>query len=219
MVKFEEKEFVKFYLGDKNIRSHIDALHAAAPHADMYTGKIVEGIIKKINCHGIIGTVSRDNADLNRYPDQKNSKAIKEYRQTIGNILEHMGILNEEKERVMKPYLHLAIHGIKNKVHGPEVIEIGTRSGKTCSPEVKKWLRGELDGGAWEILVDKEKIGDPSKIVHRFGDKISDLYYTGYGENFNTFQIEISRTLREKHQIELINIFSGIISSFNEEFK
>lgn len=219
MVKFEEREFVKFYLGDKNIRSHIDALHAAAPHADMYTGKVVEGVIKKINCHGIISTVSRDDADLNRYPNQKNSEAIKKYRQTIKGILEHIGILNEENERVIKPYLHLAIHGIRNKVHGPETIEIGTRLGKTCSKEVKEWFEGELDGGDWEILIDKKKTGDPSKIVHRCGDKISNLYYRGYGENFNTFQIEISRTLREKYQNELIDMFSDIIISFNEKFK
>lgn len=219
MVKSEEKEFVKFYLGDKNIRSHIDALHAAAPHADMYTGKIVEGVIKKINCHGIISTVSRDDADLNRYPNQKNSEAIKEYRQAIKDILEHIGILNEENEILIAPYLHLAIHGIQNKVHGPKSIEIGTRLGKTCSPKVKDWFLRKLKSQDWKILTDKKKIGDPSKIVHRCGGKISGLYYMGYGANFNTFQVEISRTLRENHQNELITMFSDIIISFNEEIK
>ena len=218
MVNFTKKRFIKFYLGDKGIRTHIDALHAAPPKSDKYTGEIAEGIIKKINCHGIIATVSRNNADLNRLPNQKNKEAIKEYRQTIKDILKHTGILNEN-EKLIKPYLHLAIHGIRNTVHGPLSIEIGTRSGKTCSPEVKDWFIEKLKGCDWEIQIDKKKIGDRSKIVHRWGDEISGSYCFGYGSNFNTFQIEISRTLRENYQDEIIDIFGDIIISFNETFK
>ncbi len=218
MANFVERKFIKFHLGDKGIRTHIDALHAAPPCSDKYTGEIVEGVIKEINCHGIIATVSRTIADLNRLPNQKNEEAIKEYRQTIKDILEHIGILNEN-EKLIKPYLHLAIHGIRNTVHGPLSIEIGTRSGKTCSSEVKDWFIEKLKGCNLKIQIDKNKIGDSSKIVHRWGDKISGLYYFGYGSDFNTFQIEISRTLREKHKNDLIYLFSDIIISFNEAFE
>ncbi len=217
MVNFTKKRFIKFYLGDKGIRTHIDALHAAPPKSDKYTGEIAEGVIKKINCHGIIATVSKTIADLNRLPNQKNEDAIKEYRQTIRGILEYIDIL-DDNDKLIKPYLHLAIHGIRNTVHGPLSIEIGTRSGKTCSPEVKDWFIEKLKGCDWEIQIDKKKIGDRSKIVHRWGDK-SGSYYFGYGSNFNTFQIEISRMLRENHQDELIDIFRDIIISFNETFK
>lgn len=218
MPNFVERKFVKFYLGDDGIRTHIDALHAAPPKSDKYTAEIVEGIIKVINCHGIIATVSRTIADLNMLPNQKNEEAIKEYRQTIRGILEYIDIL-DDNDKLIKPYLHLAIHGIRNTVHGPLSIEIGTRSGKTCSPEVKEWFIDKLKGCDLEIQIDKKKIGDRSKIVHRCGDKISGLYYFGYGSNFNTFQIEISRMLRENYQDELIDIFSDIIISFNETFR
>jgi len=46
-------------MGSKKIRSHIDALHAYSPKADEFTGDIVEGVVNKINCSGIIAIVSR----------------------------------------------------------------------------------------------------------------------------------------------------------------
>jgi len=100
-----------------------------------------------------------------------------------------------------------------------EDIEIGTLHGKTCSPEVKDWFVNEIEKHIKNLQIDRRFSGDPSKSVHRCGDQTSDLNYLGYGTNFNTFQMEISRTLREKHQKELINIFSDIIIRFNEEFK
>jgi hypothetical protein len=216
MINFIGRKFIKFYLGDKGIYAHIDALHAAPPQADEYTGEIVEGVIKKINCHGIIATVSRTIADLNRPPNQKNKEAIKEYRQTIKDILKHIGILDENK-KASRPYLHLAIHGMTNKWDND--IEIGTLHGKTCSLDVKEWFVGEIEKHVKKSQTDGSFPGDPSKSVHRLGDQTSSLNYLGYGNNFNTFQIEISRTWREKHQKELIKIFSDIIIQFNEKFK
>ncbi len=215
MVNFERGKVIKYYFGSKSIRSHIDAVHAVT---EFFTGEIVEGVIKKINCHGIVGTVSRTVVDLNRFPNNQNKEAIEEYRLIIKHILKHLDVLDKD-DKLVKPYLHLAIHGIKDSVHGPNVIEIGTRDGETCSSEVKEWFIKELNVNGFEIQIDTKKIGDPSKIVHRWGDNVSDLYYSGYGENFNTLQIEISRTLREKYRNEFIGIFSEIIRNFNETFK
>jgi hypothetical protein len=217
MVNFIQERFIKFYLGNKEIRSHLDAVHAVPPGADVFTDIIVEGVINKINCHGIISTVSRTEADLNRYPCPQNKEAIKEYRSTIKDILKYINIL-DKNDKLIKQYLHLAIHGIRDSVHGPLAIEIGTRFGETCSPEIKEFFIKKIIGNGFEIHIDKEKKGDPSKKVHRLGDKVSDLNYSGYGENFNTIQIEISRNLRENQQAKLIDIFSDIIIGFNYGF-
>lgn len=216
MVNFERGEYIKYYVGSNKIRSHIDAVHAVPPKAELFTGEIVERVITSINCNGIISTVSRTIADLNRLPNQQNEEAIKEYRSVIKDMLNRFHIL-DKNGKLTKPYLHLAIHGIKDTVHGPKVIEIGTLIGKTCSPEVKKWFADKLVGNGFELQIDTKMSGDISKKVHRWGDKVND--YLGYGENFNTFQIEISRTLREKHRNELIDIFSETIINFNETFK
>lgn len=216
MANFTNKKFIKFYMGSKKIRSHIDALHACPPKADEFTGDIVEGVVNKINCSGIIAIVSRTIVDLNRPRNSNNEEAIDEYRQTIREILGHIGNL-DGNGKLSRPYLHLAIHGMKNKWN--EDIEIGTQYSKTCSPEVKEWFDSEIKKNFKRIQIDVRFCGDSSKSVHRCGDQTKDFNYLGYGNNFNTFQIEISRTLRENYQKKLINKFSDIVNHFNEKFK
>ena len=216
MEKFTEKKYIKFYLGSKDIRSHIDAIHAALPCSDKFTDDIVEGVVNKINCSGIIAIVSRTIVDLNRPRNSNNEEGIDEYRQTIREILGHIGNL-DGNGKLSRPYLHLALHGMKDKWNAD--IEIGTLHGKTCSPEVKKWFVSEIKKHFRRVQIDGRFCGDPSKPAHRCGDKISDTEYLGYGKNFNTIQIEISRTLREKNQKDLIGIFSNIILKYNREFK
>jgi hypothetical protein len=210
MANFIEKKFIKYYLGSKEIRSHIDAVHAYPPKADEFTGDIVKGVVNKINCSGIIAIVSRTIADLNRPRNSNNKEAIDEYRQTIREILEHTNAL-DENGRLSRPYLHLAIHSMRDR---DKEIEIGTLHGKTCSPEVREWFVNEIKKRVKKVQIDRRFPGDSSKSVHRCGDQTSDLNYSGYGNN-----LEISRTLRENHQKELINIFSDIIIHFNEGFK
>ena len=216
MANFTNKKFIKFYMGSKKIRSHIDALHACPPKADEFTGEIVEGVVNKINCSGIIAIVSRTIIDLNRPRNSNNEEGIDEYRQTIREILRYIGNL-DRNEKLLRPHLHLAIHGMKDE--GNVDIEIGTLHNKTCSPEVTKWLVNEIQKHDKKVQIDGRFPGDSSKPVHRCGDQTSDLNYLGYGNNFNTFQIEISRMLREKNQKELIDIFSNIILKYNSEFK
>lgn len=216
MEKFTEKKYIKFYLGSKDIRSHIDAIHAALPCSDKFTGDIVEGVVNKINCSGIIAIVSRTIVDLNRPRNINNEEGIDEYRQTIREILGYIGNL-DGNGKLSRPYLHLALHGMKDKWNVD--IEIGTLHDKACSPEVKEWFVSEIKKHFRRVQIDGRYCGDPSKSVHRCGDKISDTEYLGYGKNFNTVQIEISRTLREKNQKDLIGIFSNIVLKYNREFK
>jgi len=214
---FTRKKFIRFHLGTKQIRSHIDAVHACPPKADEFTGDVVEGVVNKIDCSGIIAIVSRTEADLNRPRNSNNKEAIDEYRQTLREILEHIDNL-DENGMSSRPYLHLAIHGMMEDKRN-EDIEIGTLHGKTCSLLVRDWFVNEIENHIKKFQIDRRFPGDPSKSVHRCGDQTSDLNYLGYGANFNTFQIEISKTLRENRQKELVDIFSDIISRFNEQFE
>jgi len=215
MADFTDKKFIKFHLGDKKIRSHLDAVHAYPPQADEFTREIVEGVIDKINCSGIIAIVSRTRADLNRPRDNQNKDAIDEYRATLKFMLEHIGIL-DENGKLVKPYLHLAIHGMKDEWN--QDVEIGTLRRQSCAAEVREWLVKEFAKHIERYKVDNQFPGDPSKLVHRYGDQTSDLNYLGYGANFNIVQIEISRTLREKRQKLLVDIFSDLVIGFNEKF-
>lgn len=214
-MSFIEKKFIKFYLGNKKIHSHLDAVHAYPPKADEFTDIIVKGVLDNINCSGIISTVSRTVADLNRTRNTNNEDAINEYRQTIEEILEHLNILNKNG-KLSKPYLHLSIHGMKDR---DSEIEIGTLNNKTCSPEVKKWLVSKIKEYKKKVQIDEIFPGDSSKLVHRCGEQRSNSNYLGYGNSFNTFQIEINRTLRKNQQKGLIKMLSDIVICFNREFK
>jgi hypothetical protein len=216
MIEFIPCSYIKYYLGNENMRVHVDALHAQAPKEEIFTAQLVEGIVEKTGCSGIIATVSRTLVDLNRPRNASNSKAIDEYRQTIKMILTHIHALNE-KNQLTAPYLHLSFHGMKDDWN--QDVEIGTRYGTSCSKEIKDWFVAEVDKHIDRYQVDGKFSGDPSKPVHRYGDTNSDLSYIGFGDYFNTFQIEISRDLRENHLDLLINLFSGTILRFSEEFQ
>lgn len=220
-LKFIRRNYVKYNKGTGFLCCHVDAQHAALPEADRFTGKIAAKLISQTGCAGIISTVSRTKADLNRGPDGKNNEALQEYRDAIKELLNHLGILDDEKHQVTKPYLHLSIHGMKDVHHGPYAIEIGTLHGQSCSPEIKAWFQTILTTKSQEILpkidviFDERFWGDKSIVFHRLGDEED---YPGYGFNFHTFQIEVSRTLRENYLSEIVELFSQIIVDFQTKF-
>ena len=215
MKEFIEKKFVKFCLGSKEVHCHIDAVHASPPKHDKFTGDIVEGIAKEINCSAIIATVSRTIADINRSRNEENGEAIDEYRASIRQILEHLNIIDIDGT-LLKPYLHLAIHGMKDKNNNE--IEIGTRYGATCSEHVKNWVVEEIIKSFTSTGIDRNFPGDPSKSVHRLGDLNNNQNYSGYRENFNTIQLEFSLRLRQNHRKEIIKMLGDLILKFSRVF-
>ncbi len=76
----------KKYLKDINL--HIDAVHAQSPNSDQYTGEIVQAVVDRVNCSGIIATISRTVMDINRPINNQNTPAIGEFRNTIKEIIE-----------------------------------------------------------------------------------------------------------------------------------
>lgn len=220
-LNYIQKNYLKYNNGKGFICGHVEALHAMPPAADLYTDKIVEKLVKKTGCAGIISTISRKNADLNRMPNGSNDEAIKEYRNTVKEIINFLGILDPTSKEIVKPYLHLSFHGMKDTHYGPFAIEIGTLMGRTCSSEMRTWFKNSLETNAKKhlpnlvVVFDKKFIGDESISFHRLGDG---QYYQGYKQHFHTFQIEISRTLRGKYCRELVYLFAEIIMDFQKEF-
>jgi hypothetical protein len=220
-LKFIHQQYLKYNKGKGFICCHVEALHVIPPYAELATDHIVENLIKQTGCAGIISTVSRDNADLNRKPNENNTKGITEYRNTIKDIIEYLDILNNVPHYLTMPYLHLSFHGMKDDHHGPYAIEVGTFDGLSCSPEIKSWFKEMLLKKTHEvspeikIIFDKKFNGDESIVYHRLGDGNG---YPGYGKHFHTFQVELSRSLRSKQYSKIIEIFSQIIMQFQETF-
>lgn len=220
-VSFIQQSFMKYNKGKGFLCCHVDAQHAAPPEADQFTDTIATQLISQTGCAGIIGTVSRTKADLNREPDGKNNEALREYRSTINDILLYLNILDPQTYQVMKPYLHLTIHGMKDVHYGPYGIEIGTLHGQACSPKVRDWFHKTLVEQSQKLLpklnivFDQKFVGNSSIMFHRLGDKED---HPGYGANFHTFQIELARTLRKDYQSEIIALLSRIILQFQDAF-
>jgi N-formylglutamate amidohydrolase len=203
MINWQNGKYVKYYLGKKTLRAHLDAVHACNPKADLYTRNIVEGVVESTNCSGIIALISRTEADLNRVQNLQNADAINELRGCVKSILLNTNKFN--KGAIMLPHLHLAIHGMKDCGHD---IEIGTRNGETCSAQVREWILKEIKDKFENTIIDQFFIGDSSKRHNR----------QEYGKNFNTFQIEICKTLRMNKRKELIDLFSNVVLEFNSRF-
>ena len=211
MITFKEGKYIAYYLGNPNINCHIDAVHSKRPQGEINTKKLVIEIIKNTNCSGIYALISRKHMDLNRPLNETNKTAILEYRTAVFSILNHLKILDNNKE-LIRPYLHLALHGMRDNAQ--KEIEVGTRNNQTCSDEILIWFRKKLEEISKELfnrdlkIVYNEKLkGNSSKGVHR--DK--------YGSLFNTIQIEINRTLRTKYFNKIIEILSKIINNFYQE--
>lgn len=220
---FEQKEFIKVKHATYTPWVLIDAVHAQKPHSDAHTGEIAELVAERTGCHCIIAIVSRDDVDLNRPPSTgtRSETAVREYRDSIKSMLRDGKIL--ESGKLQHPFLHLAIHGIRDD-YGLD-IDLGTRYGKSCSPLIRNWIYKEftenIDALSWnkqkpKPVLDRLFPGDPSKAVHRQGNR--GYAYSGYGENFNTVQIEYAYWLRNKHRKELVDMLCQVIGQFRRDF-
>eukprot|EP01029_Cantina_marsupialis_P030234 TRINITY_DN8077_c0_g1_i1.p1 TRINITY_DN8077_c0_g1~~TRINITY_DN8077_c0_g1_i1.p1 ORF type:complete len:215 (+),score=24.45 TRINITY_DN8077_c0_g1_i1:577-1221(+) len=209
----KHKQHIKYNIGRQDLNCHIDAVHAENPRADLFTGDITSEVIKNINISGIIATTSRTIMDINRPRERKNAPAIDEYRNAIREIIESKNILDEQN-KLIQNYLHIALHGIRDDRNVD--FEIGTRNGETCSDEILDWFLRRLETVSKKISVNKLFPGDRSKSFHRYGDPDTD--YQGYGDKFQTIQVEISNNLRRNRQKELCDFFAQILIEFDNVF-
>lgn len=215
-MEYQEREYLKYRVGEDAPNVLVDAVHAKSPRADLHTGEIADRVAEESGCHCIIATVSRTQADLNRPPKRSDGpQAIHEYRRTIAQILSEAERLGDDG-RLHRPFLHLAVHGWKDNY--PSDVEVGTRWGNSCSPEIQEWIVQSLqrwtdtfEGERPIITVNQYKWGDESKVYHRKGD---DENYLGYGEGFNTVQLEFAYWLRSGHRVKVIRVLSEMARKF-----
>jgi N-formylglutamate amidohydrolase len=208
---YVQLDYFKYAAGNSQPQVLIDAVRAAPPEADLYTGEISEQVARETGWHCIIATVSRTVVDLNRYPHGTNSSAISEYRETIFNLLKTSDLLSSD-EKLKKPFLHIAVHGTKDRPDRD--LEIGTVHGASSSLDHQNWFVSNLN----ELL---QTVQFPTKtniaIVHNmhfWGDPSKTVHRARYGENFNTIQIEIGRWLRENYRKQMIDILGKLVRSF-----
>lgn len=218
---FISKHYVRFRSGDRNPYVLIDALHAAPPRAEVFTGEIVERVSAGTGCHCIVSTVSREVADLNRHPDFGNGAAVEEYRETIRDLLTS-GRALDENGRLRFPCLHLSLHGMRNRPN--KDVELGTYFGRSCSDQILQWLLDHFGMWASDLgncqrqpkIVDNDPddglYGHPVIATHRWGEDSSG--YAGYGHHFNTVQIELAYWLRRCHREELVTLLTSIAEEF-----
>lgn len=217
MLSFKYLNYLKFYIGDQDLRCHLDAVHAKPPKSDLYTEEIVFNTIRETRCSGIIATVSRVIADLNRNRNINNTEAVDEYRRVLRKILKNKKIIGKTG-RLTVPYLHLTVHGMANRP-GFDV-EIGTFKGASCSQDFRTWFINNFQKHLQSYIpgvnmkYDYRLWGYPSLAQHRLGDSFSN--YPGYGNNFNTVQLEFSKRLREEKRREIIKILRNIILDFHD---
>lgn len=232
-MEYEQGRFLKYSYG--NLCCHLDAVHATRPSFDeaagvvggtkrwdIYTAELISGAAA-CGCTGIIATVSRLSADLNRGPEHQapfQKEALQEYRQVIRNNLGRLSILSD-RGRLVRPYLHLAIHGMGDHWWGKNAIELGNRRGcsdQTCSGNIFHWflfsLKNKLDDRlpGVRIVSNRHFTGDPSLAYHRYGY----CDYRGYGQHYNAIQLEISYTLRRDYRGELVAVLVEIAREFHQ---
>lgn len=227
-LKFQDEEmaykqlhYIKYQLGEHIPHVLIDAVHAASPAGDAFTGDIAAQVSEVVGCHCIIATVSRKIADLNRSPSPRSRNAVQEYRQTIHTILEASNLLTPPGT-LRQPFLHMAIHGMEDR--DDKDIELGTVHGRSCTPLVRDWVYAECKRWACSslvlprqpiIVIDEELSGDPSIAHHAHGEPKTG--YPGYGDKFNTIQIEIAHWLRVDYQPEIVELLATLAGDFGKE--
>jgi len=110
--RWHQDTFLKWRPGDSSSRILIDAVHAARPRADAFTGRIADFAAGKLGAHCIVATTSRNVADLNRPRTPKNAAAIDEYRNVIHELLKNAKLL-DNAGGLRHPFLHIAVHGMR----------------------------------------------------------------------------------------------------------
>ncbi|WP_051958163.1 N-formylglutamate amidohydrolase [Desulfobacter vibrioformis] len=214
----EVGQYIKYSIGDVKFSCHVDAVHAQKPSADMYTGEIVQQVVGQTGVAGIVATISRKEMDINRPPAKSNAPAIKEYREAIRKILDSKCLIAESEAGLTKRYLHIAVHGMRDDHDPPTDFEIGTRHGNSCDEPIATWFRDLLKSHfpSAKIGMNNTFPGDKSKEFHRRGDPYSE--YKGYGDNFNTIQVEISRKLRTGDRAGVVAFLAAIVTTFDKRF-
>lgn len=152
--------------------------------------------------------------------------------QLIKKFSENSQDYQENNKELIKPFLHISLHGKSDKSDdaGDIIISNGLRKGNMpCDPQIARWFSDKLNDKIKERGLIKDnndyyfsgvaKEGDRfcGNIVHterRFGSKT----FNALGSNYQYIQVELCLPLRAKHFPELQDILGEILIEFQEQF-
>jgi len=210
--------FIKYRLGREDVHCHCESVYA---DTENFTAEIVEGICKRSGCSGIISTTPSQKYDLNRHANPRNMDAVYEYRDTMHRILQHMEVLSPD-DKVVLPYLHMAMHAIRNgDTHGSEIRVSYT---EPASYSMINWFCNKLKEKTKNISVHG---GSPVRVSAQYVDRQSNLFqrywenceiYNGENKAYHFMLVEISEDLRCMCREALVKAFSEIVRDFSSEF-
>lgn len=210
-----ELEYIAYKYGNPKVFANVEAIHAESPNADLHTGNIVQEVAGQSGASLILSRISRDIMDLNRPRGRFNYPAVDEYRSAITTVLSKQGFLNAE-HKLKLPYLHLSLHGMQDE--WKRDLEIGTGYGHYCSAAVKAWFINKVAAVTDSYGVDDLFPGYTFRSVLRDGDLYSATDFIGFGSNYHSIQLEVSRHWREKHSDFLVAFLANAIIAFQETF-
>lgn len=210
-----ELDFIAYESGTPYIPASIEAVHAESPNADLHTGAIARQVANRTGASAILSRVSRDVMDLNRPRGRFNYPAVDQYRQTIRQILQKQGLLNEAY-KLEAPFLHISLHGMQDCWNRD--LEIGTGYGHYCAPAIKQWFVQQVAAVTHHYGVDDIFPGYTFRSVLRDGDLYSATDFMGFGENYHAIQLEVSRSWREHHSGFLVAFLGDTIQAFQQQF-
>lgn len=166
----------------------ITAPHATSPGSEVLIEYISTEIAKRLNCHLLIGKVSRTILDLNR----KIAKSSP-FRKKISELIQKEGII-----------LILDIHGFSPNPLNPENdIEIGTSNLKTSCVEIRDSFSNVLNESGMKVGVDNFFTGElDGNIINAYGN----------ANKVHALQIEIHREVRSFKSDMLSKVIVGIVT-------
>ena len=220
MRRIKESRFHDVYLPlRRDIRVILWAPHSAGPRKEFYTGTIVREISQNLGISGVVATVSRVIADLNRSrnysgtecscPENFQRAAVEELYSHFKNLFSELGVYGDGE--VQKETLLLGIHGIKDE-YGYGVV-IGTRHGKLCPSHLREKIRERLELSFRALGLNLRE--HPIVCEEMFpGHESLELIKEHFGEKLQIVQIEISKTLRSRFTEELTTALLSLVLSF-----
>lgn len=124
ILKFIYGNYLKYNKGIGFISCYVDVFYVELFVVDLFMDKIVENLVKKIGCVGIVSMIFRIIVDLNRNLNEINYEGIYEYRSIIKEIVKFLKIIDSNNFFLIF-YLYLFFYGMKDIYYGFYVIEVG----------------------------------------------------------------------------------------------
>lgn len=169
----------------------LTAPHAASPHADLHTGRIVEDTALLAKCYALIGKVSREYEDLNRIESAKSH-----FRESISRTIQ------DNKIRCI-----IDVHGKHESG-----VEIGTAKGQTATETTTLIIQNILSRDFKQVTLNQRFSGhEQGTIITTYGENMDQ-------SNIEAVQLEFGHEERTFQKTLIVNSLADIVGILNQTF-